>query len=160
MNNHNIIKKKKGNADKYFLTDIAGVTLTLMNGESVELDQVFVNKLVLIDVLPKSNNPFIDLAFKYYKYADSVEELAELCGYSCVKTFNDLFKENFNITPKKWFLKHKMEAVHALVVESDIPFFEIAKMYKFKSYSNFSNNYKNCFGVRPSESRKSVHKTK
>jgi uridine kinase len=144
--------------------------LKLMSGETVELPTYnFVTgkkvnisgggkKSLIVSVLLNESD-FISLneaVMKHYKSAETIPELAKLCGYSCAKTFSRHFIKHFNETPKQWILNMKQEEMIMLLKETTYSYERISSMLRFKNLSHFNNFCKKRTGLTPKEIRGSV----
>jgi len=71
------------------------------------------------------------------------------------KTLQTSFKKIFGYTPKKFIKLLKLNLVHKDIVKSDgsKTISEIVMKYEFRNFGLFSRNYKEMYGVLPSESR-------
>ncbi|WP_352423802.1 AraC family transcriptional regulator [Proteiniphilum sp.] len=148
---------KQKDVRKYLLTDVASCTFTFSDGLKSRVNPSPDSEIVLVKFIPRvsKSKGFEDRVFKNYLSAKNANELSELCGYDCIKTFTRHFKKCFRQTPYQWMLDRKMEEINSLVINSDITITEIAKMYDFKSVSHLINLYSKRYGISPLKSRSS-----
>ena len=102
-------------------------------------------------------NPFIYSVIENYSSGINAVELSERCGYTCFRTFQRHFKKHFNDTVYNWILKRKMEDVHSLVINTDIPINKISEKFNFNSPAHLTNSYKKHFGITPLKDREQEH---
>ena len=114
-------------------------------------DRSLIVSIIEVEATVKSN--FRELVLKNYKKAESIPEMAELCGYNCTKTFARHFFKSFNTTPKQWILDMKAEEMLSYLKNTNNSLVEISKKLKFKSLSHFNNFCKKRTGLTPTELR-------
>lgn len=83
----------------------------------------------------------------------SISALAQECGYSPTQ-FRVLFKKHFNMSPKAYILKAKLENAQFLLANSSDTIAAISESLSFNSPSHFIECFKKYFGFTPSEYRK------
>lgn len=81
---------------------------------------------------------------------DELEKISNISKYHLLR----LFKETFRITPIKYQLQLRIERAKELIQYSDIPIYEVAAQFGFKSIHAFSRSFKNIEGVPPTFYRK------
>lgn len=155
MNGTKFGNDKKNNVRRYLLTDVTSCTFTFTDGLSSKMKPSPGQEIVLVKLIPYTTRlkAFEEKVLKNYMSAKSMNELARLCGYDCLKTFSRHFKKSFRQTPYQWMLDRKMEEINSLVVNSDIKITDIAEMYDFKSISHLVNLYTKRYGISPQKSR-------
>ena len=146
---------RKNDVRKYLLTDVASCTFTFSDGLKSRVTSSPDDEVVLVKFIPRTSKFkwFEERVLGNYSSARNMNELARLCGYDCLKTFTRHFKKSFGQTPYQWMLDRKMEEIHSLVANSDVPITAIAKMYGFKSISHLVNIYTKRSGTPPRKSR-------
>lgn len=149
--------ERKKYVRKYLLTDVASCTFTFSDGLSSKMKPSPGKEIVLVELIPHitKSKSFENRVLKNYMSAKSMNELAKLCGYDCIKTFMRHFKKCFGKTPYQWMLDRKMEEIHSLVINSDMTITEIAEMYDFKSVSHLVTLYSKRYGITPARNRSS-----
>ena len=90
---------------------------------------------------------------KHHKQIKSVEEFAQLGGYS-VTTFRRIFKAIFNEPAYEWMMKQRKESILYKLRYTDASISEICFGHGFESLSHFSNFCKKSFGDSPRNIRK------
>lgn len=155
MNDTKFNSNKCEDVRKYLLTDVASCTFTFSDGLKSQVTPSPDNDLVFVKLIPRISKikQFEDSVMANCTSARNMSELAALCGYDCLKTFTRHFKKCFKQTPYQWILDRKMEEIHSLVTNSDIPITDIAKMYNFKSVSHLVTLYGKRYGIPPRKRR-------
>ena len=74
--------------------------------------------------------------------------------YLSEKYMYRLFLERYNISPKQFLIKTRMEKAHELLQKNNLTVTEVSKAVGYDSISVFSKTFTNYFGVSPSSSRK------
>ncbi len=82
----------------------------------------------------------------------SISTLASMCGY-CNNQFRTIFKQYFNLNPKEYVLKVKLEKAAFLLIHSNELVTTIAEELYFNSASHFISCFKQHFHVTPAEYR-------
>lgn len=136
---------------KYFNVKFADGTVRKINIESID-------KMFLMNIIPisKELTQLEENVYTHFRKVNSVGELATLCNFDQVKTFSRHFKKTFGQSPYKWMLDRKHDEIHTLVVNSNLAFSEIAKIYGFNSTSHFCSAYRNRHGKSPTETREAI----
>ena len=88
-----------------------------------------------------------------YFYRLRVSEIADFFSLSTRK-LNQIFQEEFHLSPKQYILKKKMERARELLAGTDLRIGEIAASLSFDSAYHFSNTFKKEIGVPPSAYRR------
>lgn len=115
------------------------------------------DEIVQIFYLSLNNDPFFcDLVLDNYLKVKTVKELANLLGYG-LKTFEKLFKENFDAPPYQWIQKRKALQIHQRLMNPSISFKQIMYDFKFATSSHFNFYCKQHLGATPTQIR-SEHK--
>lgn len=68
--------------------------------------------------------------------------------------FIRLFKQKMNTTPKKYYIKLKIEAANSMLISTDLPMRTIARRLYFYNEFHFSRTFKQYAGISPSLYRK------
>lgn len=155
MNNLSFKKLDYKIYERYLAKDVTGIEFTFRDGSKVNLNSTTDDKVIVMKVYNNCmlKNPFIYSVIENYSSGINAVMLAERCGYDCFKTFQRHFKRYFNETVYKWILKRKMEDVHTLVINTDIPMNIISERFYFKSPAHLTNAYKKHFGISPIKNR-------
>ena len=88
----------------------------------------------------------------------SIDRIARRAGISA-RRLQALFKENTGVLPHIHYLALRLNAARRRVVETRLPFTEIAVASGFNSVSAFSRSYRGHFGESASETRKRLNQT-
>ena len=83
------------------------------------------------------NQSFVSLVRNNAPRVKTVEELADICGFS-VQHFNNMFKQEFNDTPDSWMQKQRIEEIERLLTDTNVPLKSIIKMYSFTNHGHFA----------------------
>lgn len=112
-----------------------------------EITQVFYMSL--------GNNPlFVELVLDNYLKVKTAKELAHLLGFG-VRSFEKLFKENFDETPYKWMIERKAKQIHQRLMNPNIPLKQIMFEFQFTTSSHFNFYCKQHLGGTPIQIRNS-----
>lgn len=141
--------------EKFLFSNVSSCTFNFNNGERTVVKPSSNDEIVMIKFISQKlrKNAFQEKVYANYLDVQDVPELASRCDYDCLKSFTRHFKKHFNSTPYQWMLERKMEEVRYLVLYSDFPIQEIAKMYNFKSPARLVNSYTSRYGVSPLRDR-------
>lgn len=71
-----------------------------------------------------------------------------------------LFKKHMGVTPHEYILRRRLETAQLLLRHSTLSIKEIAERLVFSDQYHFSNYFKKCFGVSPSQFRKPESKSR
>lgn len=113
-------------------------------------------EIVQIFYLSLRNDPlFSDQVLDNYLKVKTVKELANLLGYG-IKTFEKLFKENFDDSPYQWMQKHKALHIQQRLMNPSISFKQIMYDFKFATSSHFNFYCKQYLGATPTQIRSSI----
>lgn len=96
----------------------------------------------------KKNLFFSDQVLDNYLKVKTVKELANLLGYS-IKTFEKLFKENFDDSPYQWMQKRKALHIRQKLMNPSISLKQIMYDFKFATSSHFNFYCKQHLGAAP-----------
>ncbi len=102
---------------------------------------------VVKDILNSRNNSIRDTILKHESSDLTIEELAFLCNMS-LSTFKRKFAEMYDTTPKKFFIRRKMERAVYMLKQQKLPS-EIYYNLGYENLSSFSVEFKKHFGVSP-----------
>ena len=102
----------------------------------------------------KKDQLFSDQVLDNYLKIKTVKELANLLGYG-IKTFEKLFKENFDDSPYQWIQKRKALHIQQKLMNPNIPLKQIMYDYKFTTSSHFNFYCKQHLGATPTQIRNS-----
>ena len=83
------------------------------------------------------NQSFVSLVRNNAPRVKTVEELADICGFS-VQHFNNMFKQEFNDTPYSWMQKQRIQEIERLLTDTNVPLKSIIKMYSFTNHGHFA----------------------
>ena len=83
------------------------------------------------------NQSFVSLVRNNAPRVKTVEELADICGFS-IQHFNNMFKQEFNDTPYSWMQKQCIMEIERLLTETNVPLKSIIKMYSFTNHGHFA----------------------
>lgn len=107
----------------------------------------------IVHSLSKYTNSFEYFILKHHKQIKSVEDFAQLGGYS-VTTFRRIFKAIFNEPAYEWMMKQRKESILYQLRYTEASISEICFEHGFESLSHFSNFCKKFFGDSPRNIRK------
>lgn len=85
---------------------------------------------------------------KNYMNDFTLEDIANYTGRS-LATFKRDFKKISDLSPKKWIIRRRLEAAHALILSGKRKVTEICFDVGFKNLSHFSKVYKEVYGCSP-----------
>ena len=83
----------------------------------------------------------------------TVSELASVCGISEVY-FRKLFQSKFNISPKDYLIRMRMEYAKSLLETGQITVSKVAELCGYAEPCHFSREFSKYFGVAPSRHQK------
>lgn len=83
------------------------------------------------------NQSFASLVRNNAPRVKTVEELADICGFS-IQHFNNMFKQEFHDTPYSWMQKQRIVEIEHLLTETNVPLKSIIKMYSFTNHGHFA----------------------
>lgn len=95
-----------------------------------------------------SDPSFTDRVLDNYPKVKTAKELADLLGYS-VKTFEKLFKANFNETPYKWMQERRTAQIRQKLMNRNIPLKQIMYEFNFATSSHFNFYCRRYLGATP-----------
>ncbi|GKX29297.1 transcriptional regulator [Vallitalea longa] len=99
--------------------------------------------------------PTIDFINNNYTESISLEEIAEQV-YLNPTYFLRLFKKNFNITPRQYILKLRLDEACSLLKGTELSIKEISDKLGFCNQFYFTKSFKKKLSVTPSEYRKLI----
>lgn len=88
-------------------------------------------------------------------HAKTVNELAEMCGYS-IHSFKKIFVRHFGQAPYQWMLQQKSKLIKRQLLERDIPIKVIVKEFGFTSQSHLNLFCKRYLGGTSLQIRKGI----
>jgi len=136
--------------------NIASCILNFVDGKQVVIAGDGNNNLVVSVLKNEFDKLEIKESFlKHYKKAKSMSQLAEMCGYSCTKTFTRHFQSTFNTTPKQWILDLKEKEMIKYLKGTDYSLKQIAFLLSFSNQSQLSHFCISRTGFTPRELRES-----
>ena len=83
------------------------------------------------------NQSFVSLVRNNAPRVKTVEELADICGFS-IQHFNNMFKQEFHDTPYSWMQKQRIQEIERLLTDTNVPLKSIIKMYSFTNHGHFA----------------------
>ena len=83
------------------------------------------------------NQSFASLVKNNAPRVKTVEELADICGFS-IQHFNNMFKQEFHDTPYSLMQKQRIVEIQHLLTETNVPLKSIIKMYSFTNHGHFA----------------------
>ena len=136
--------------------NIASCTLNFVDGKQVIIASDGKNNLIVSVLQDESDKIEIKKSvLKHYKKAKSISQLAEMCGYSCTKTFTRHFQSSLNTTPKQWILALKEKEMIRYLKDTDYSLKQIAVLLNFSNQSQLSHFCILRTGFTPKELRES-----
>lgn len=78
----------------------------------------------------------------------SPDEISEVVGLS-TRQLERLFARHVNVSPKRYYLKLRLEKARDLIRQTDLSITDICVACGFKSLSHFSKCYRSAYGVSP-----------
>ena len=104
-------------------------------------------------IYSKYTNGFQCFVIQNYKKVKTVEELAQLGGYT-ISTFRRIFNSVFHEPVYEWMLARRKEGILDDLLNTDHSISEICYKYGFESLPHFSNFCKKSFGASPRNLRR------
>ncbi len=98
------------------------------------------------------NRGFRSFVYHHHLACQSVEELAQLMGFSLSK-FKRIFKEEFGVSPLQWMNQEKAAYIYRDLKKKEYSMIEMSKKYHFSSISYFTAFCKKMFQEVPSKIR-------
>ena len=83
----------------------------------------------------------------------SLEELAERCFVS-VSTFKRHFRKRYSMPPHQWFIIRKLDLAYRMILATDVPITEIARLCGFTNSSHFIAAFKRRYDSTPASLRR------
>lgn len=140
----------------------------IFSSNDSETIKKYVSKAIrkLIELMNIDKNKNIDNLLEYIKdYIDNAYSDPELnVGWITNKFgldlsyFSTVFKEKYNITPKRYIFSKKMEEACRLLCETDLKAYEIGNSVGYSDSQHFANIFKKEYGMTPIEYRKKYSK--
>ena len=87
-----------------------------------------------------------------------VDELSKVAGISVVH-LNQLFRKDFQMTPKKYVWQYRLERAANLLNETGWSVSEVGSRLGFQSVFHFSRLFKQAYQLSPREFRRAAWKT-
>ena len=139
---YDVSRQKDQENSSYIYNSVVQCVLHFNDGKYKIIPDTEAGELLVVNIVRYNNKTelnFIELVFRHYKHAVSVNDLSERCGFKCTKTFTRHFKREFNMTPKQWLmLIRKKEVLHYLQ-NTDLSFSKIASLTGFSNISHLHN---------------------
>ena len=76
------------------------------------------------------------------------EEISDVAGLS-TRQLERLFARYINVSPKRYYLKLRLEKARDLLRQTDLSVTEVCVACGFKSLSHFSKSYRTAYGISP-----------
>lgn len=87
----------------------------------------------------------------------TLEELADRCFVS-VSTFKRHFRKRYSMPPHQWFIIRKLDLAYRMILATDVPVTEIARLCGFTNSSHFIAAFKRRYDTTPALLRRN-HRT-
>lgn len=150
--------------DKTFIPRLFKEILRSYNlNNMLETKSIFYRILFELDCLEykSSCNTFKKTVMRYINNADTpdvrIEDMANLFGLS-VDRFRHKFHNEFNISPKEFIIRRKIETAKELLLNTNLTVTDISIKSGFGDSNYFSRVFKLKTGVSPSDFRKGLKK--
>jgi AraC-like DNA-binding protein len=78
----------------------------------------------------------------------TLEELADRCFVS-VSTFKRHFRKRYSMPPHQWFIIRKLDLAYRMILATDVPVTEIARLCGFTNSSHFIAAFKRRYDTTP-----------
>jgi len=114
-----------------------------------EFEDIYFKKYRANDARIQAAKEYMNL---HFKEKDCILKAAELYGVS-KRRFNDVFKENFQITPNQYIINNKISLARKLLASSVLAVSDIAELCGFSDVYYFSKTFKKETGQTPGECR-------
>ena len=99
--------------------NISSCTLSFVDGKKVNISGGGKRSLIVSVLLNDSDFTSLnELVMMHFKNAETLPDLARMCGYSCTKTFTRHFIKHFSETPKQWILRMRQEEMILMLKET------------------------------------------
>lgn len=92
---------------------------------------------------------YVDMNFDKPLHVDSLAARAALSQFHFVR----LFKAAFGLSPYQYVLARRLDKAACLLVSSELPIHEVARLTGFDSHIGFSAAFRNAFEIAPSHYR-------
>jgi AraC-like DNA-binding protein len=83
----------------------------------------------------------------------SLDKLAERC-YVSVSTFKRHFRKRYSMPPHQWFIIRKLDLAYRMILATDVPVTEIARLCGFTNSSHFIAAFKRRYNTTPASLRR------
>ncbi len=90
-----------------------------------------------------------------YRYEISLSQLAEMFHYN-EKYIGRIFKNEMGISFRQYVNRRRLDYAKKLLATTDVPILDIALRSGFNNVTYFNRVFKECYGVPPTECRKST----
>ncbi len=90
---------------------------------------------------------------EYAEKTISRQEIADIAGISC-RQLERLFYQHLGISPKRYYLKLRLERAKRLLLQTNLSIAEIAFACGFNTASHFSRCFRTVYGFTPRTNRK------
>lgn len=153
-------KVKTERSNVTFYNNVAQCVLHFNDGRYKIVSGTEAGELLAVNVVKydKTGLDLVEQVLKHYKYAVSIDDLSERCGYGSTKTFTRHFKQKFHVTPKQWLLLIKKNELLHYLEHTDIAFGKIASITGFNGVSHLYSFCRNKIGSSPTEIRREAVK--
>jgi len=105
-----------------------------------------------LDILKKQESIKTDIEtymIEHFNKNLSVSDWASLSGYS-LSTFNRKFKKTYNLSPKKWLIKHSMKLANE-ALKNGASVSACASEFGYSNTSNFIKTFKEIYKITPKQ---------
>lgn len=83
----------------------------------------------------------------------SLVELAGSCNLSS-RHFTRAFRESTGLAPFQWLAARRLETAREMIIHTDLPVYEIARLCGYSDHSHLSRTFRQKFGTSPGEERR------
>lgn len=95
----------------------------------------------------------IDYIGSHYQEELTIDQLAQICGYSDTH-FMNFFKKHLGVSCMEYVIQFRLRKAAELLQHSTLPVLEIATQSGFNNLSNFNRQFKKYYQITPSQYRK------
>jgi AraC-like DNA-binding protein len=99
----------------------------------------------------------VDYIRQNFKHPFTIEELAEV-AYLSVSALERRFKKYLAKTPKQFINEVRLENARKLLIETNMPIYQVGDETGFSDHSYFSKQFRLFFGELPSDFRRNYYK--
>jgi len=151
--------ESRENNESFIFGDVRECILLFENGTQRIISKEQERGQLTVNIVSHSRkeNDFVVRVIHNFTYTDTINDLAEKCGFYSTKTFTRHFKTNFRMTPKQWILSVKKEALLECLKNTDNPLKQIAAEMGFSHISHLSDFCLKKTGMRPDEIRRKIN---